>query len=78
MINCVFFIMNRFTGCSFNIVFFFRFFKNIPDSGLSLFSLGVSVHTHTRKVENQRCRRTGRVQKKNTILNEHPVARSQI
>ena len=26
---------------------FFRFFKNIPDSGLSLFSLGVSVCVHT-------------------------------
>ena len=40
------------TGCSLNIAFF-RFFKNIPDSGLSLFSLGVSVCTHTRQVENQ-------------------------
>ena len=50
------------TGCSLNIVFFRRFF-NIPDSGFSLFSLGVSVCTHTRQVENQRCSRTGRVQK---------------
>ena len=48
------------TGCSLNIVFFP---KNIPDSGLHLFSLGVSVCTHTRQVEHQRCSRTGRVQK---------------
>ena len=27
---------------------FFRIFKNIPNSGLSLFSHGVSVCTHTR------------------------------
>ena len=59
---------------------FFRFLKNIPDYGLSLFSLGVSVCTHTRQVESQRCGRTGRVQKnykilrKNTIFNEHPVS----
>ena len=39
----------------------------------------MSVCTHTRQVENQRCSRTGRVQKtynilrKNTIFNEHPV-----
>ena len=51
-----------YTGCSLNIVFF-RIFKNISNSGLSLFSLGVSVCTHTRQVENQRCNRTGRVQK---------------
>ena len=43
---------------------FFRRFWNIPDSGLSLFSLGVSVCTHTRQEENQCCSRTGRVQKK--------------
>ena len=30
------------TGCSLHIVF-----QNIPDSGLSLFSLGVSVPIHT-------------------------------
>ena len=58
---------------------FFRFFENILDSGLSLFSLCVSVCTHSRQVEHQRCSRTGRVQKihrnlrKNTIFNEHPV-----
>ena len=46
---------------------------------LTLFSLSVSVCTHTRQVENQRCSRTDRVQKnpkvlrKNTIFNEHPV-----
>ena len=44
-----------------------------------MFSIGVSVCTHTRQVEHQRCSRTGRVQKnhktlrKNTIFNEHPV-----
>ena len=43
-------------------------FKNIPDSGLSLFSLGVSMCTHTRQVEHQRCSRTGRVQKKTQYL----------
>ena len=51
----------RGTGCLLNIVFFSRRFSNIPDSGLSLFSLGVSVCTHTKQVEHQRCRRTGRV-----------------
>ena len=35
---------------------FFQIFYNIPESGLSLFSLGVSVCTHTRQVEHQRCR----------------------
>ena len=48
-------IASLYTGFSLNIVFFFRFFKNIPDSGLSLFSPGVSVCTHTRQVENKRC-----------------------
>ena len=43
-------------------------FKNIPGSGLSLFSLGVSVCTHTRQVEDQRYSRTGRVQKDHNIL----------
>ena len=48
---------------------FFRFLKNIPDYGLSLFSLGVSVCTHTRQVEHQqRCSRTGRVQENHKIL----------
>ena len=55
------------TGCLLNIVFFRRF-KNIPDSCLSLFSLGVSVCTHTRQVEHQRWSRTGRVQKNHNIL----------
>ena len=50
------------------ILCFFRRFKNIPNSGLSLFSLGVSVCTHTRQVENQRCSRTGRVHKNHKIL----------
>ena len=45
----------------------------------TLFSLDVSVCTHTSQVEHQRCSRTGRVEKiqknlrKNTIFNEHPV-----
>ena len=34
----------------------------------TLYSLGVSVCTHTRQVENQRCSRTGRVQKNHKIL----------
>ena len=50
------------------ILCFFRFLKNIPDSGLSLFSLGISVCTHTKQVENQRCNRTGRVRKNHKIL----------
>ena len=60
---------------------FSRSFKNIPDPGLFLFSLGFSVCTHTRQVENQRCSRTGRVQKnhkilrENTIFNENPIHR---
>ena len=51
------------TGCSFNIVFFFQRFLNILDSGLSLFSLGISV-------ENQRCSRTGRVMKNHDNFKE--------
>ena len=47
---------------------FFRFLKNIPDSGLSLFSLGDSVCTLTRQVEHQRCSSTGRVKKIQNIL----------
>ena len=43
------------------ILCFFWRFSSITD--LSLFSLGVSVCTHTRHVEHQRCSRTGRVQK---------------
>ena len=39
---------------------FFEDFKIIPDSGLPLFTLGVSVCTHNRQVENKRCSRTGR------------------
>ena len=58
---------------------FFGRLWNIPDSCLSLFSLGVSVCTHTRQVEHQRCSRTDKVKKnnnilrKNTIFNERPV-----
>ena len=56
------------------------FFRRFQYIFRTLFSLGVSVCTHTRQVEHQRCIRTGRVQKKykilrkNTIINEHPVA----
>ena len=45
-----------------------------------MFSLDVSMCTHPRQVEHQRCCRTRRVQKiqknlrKNTIFNEHPVS----
>ena len=73
------------TGYSLNIVFFFlENFYNIPDSGFSVFSLGVSVCKHTRQVENQRFSRTSRVQKyhnifrKNTILNEHLVCKKNL
>ena len=58
---------------------FFWKILNVPDSCFSLFSLGVSVCTHTRQVEHQRCSSSGRVQKnheiegKNTIFNEQPV-----
>ena len=63
------------TGCSLDIVFFLKILKY---SGLwpSAVSLCVSVCTHTRRLEHQRCSRTGRVQKnhkiygKNTIFNE--------
>ena len=65
--------------CRYKVFIKYCGFFNIPDSGLSLFSLGVSVCTHTRKVEHQRCNRNGIVQKnheisrKNTISNKHPV-----
>ena len=52
----------------------FQIFKNIPDPGFSLFFLGVSVCTHTRQVENQRCSRTGRVQKNlKTLRKKHNI-----
>ena len=50
------------------ILCFFQRFQNIPDSGLSLFSLGVSVCTLARQVEYQSCSSTGRVQKNHKIL----------
>ena len=71
-------VKSRSTGC-YVIMCFFDDSKYILDSGLSLFSLSVSVCTHTRQVEHQRSSRTGRVQKnhrilrENTIFNEHPV-----
>ena len=52
------------TECSLNIVFFRRYWNIFR----TLFSLDVSVCTHTRQVENQRCSRTGRVQKNQNIL----------
>ena len=53
---------------------FFENFKIFPDSGLSLFSLAVSVCTHTRQVEHQRCSRTDRVQKNHeTIRKKHNI-----
>ena len=59
---------------TYNTVFikycFFRRFYNIPDSCLSLFSLGLSVCTHTRQVEHHGCSRTGNVQKNHKILRE--------
>ena len=58
---------------------FSKILRNISDSGLSRFPLGVSEITQW-KVKHQRCNsRTYRVQKyqnilrKNTIFNEHPV-----
>ena len=57
---------------------FSKILRYIPDSGLSLFPLGVSECTQW-QVKHQRCSRTGRVQKnqnilrKNTIFKEHPV-----
>ena len=46
-------------------MYFFRIFKNIPNS---VFPQCQCVCTHTRQVENQRCSRTGRVQKNHKIL----------
>ena len=53
-----------YTGCSLNIVFFRRFYYIFR----TLLSLVVSVCTHARQVEHQRCSRTGRVQKIHKIL----------
>ena len=61
-------ILLYYTGCSISIVFFSEDLKNFPDSGLSLFSLGVSVCTHTRQVEHQRYSRNGRVQNNHKTL----------
>ena len=55
--------------------FFSEDFENIPDSGLSLFSLCVSVCTHNRQVEHQRCSRTGRVKKNHKILRKKTYIR---
>ena len=57
-------------GCSLNIVL--NIGSNISDSGLSLIFLGVSVCTHIRQVEHQRCSRTGRVKENhNTLRKKH-------
>ena len=53
----VVFIFHDCTGCSLNIVFFPKIFEYSGLSGLSLFSLGVSVCTHTWQVEHQHCSR---------------------
>merc|ERR1711860_128064 len=72
-------LMILISGCTLYIVFYFQKNKNFPDSGLSLFSLGVRVCTLTGQVEHQRCSRNCRVQenhkilRKNTIFYEHPV-----
>ena len=63
----VYCLLIQYTGCSLNIVFFSKILKYIPDSVLSRFPLGVSVCTHIRQVEHQRCTRTGRVQKNHKI-----------
>ena len=53
---------------------FSKKFQIIPDSGLSLFSLCVSVCKHTRQVEYQRCSRTGRVKKNHkTFRKKHNI-----
>ena len=60
-------VLSRYRVFIKHCVFFQRFY-NIPDSGLSLFSLGISVCTNTRQVEHQRCSRTDIVQKNHNIL----------
>ena len=47
---------------------FYEDFKIFRTLAFSLFFLGVSVCTHARQVEHQRCSRTGRVQKIKKIL----------
>ena len=51
------------TGCSLNIVFFPKILEYSGLWPFSVFPYGVSVCTHTRQVEYQRCGRTGRIQK---------------
>ena len=74
-----------YTGCSLNIVSFFRKFQNIFRTPASLGFPVLCTRTIKWQVENQRCSRTGRVQKKsqnfkekNTIFNEHPVFHTTI
>ena len=55
-------------------MFFPEDFKIFPNSGLSMFSLGVSVCTHTRQVEHQQCSRNGRVQNYHKILRKKTQA----
>ena len=55
------------TGCSLNIVFFFKDFRIFRTLGFLCLPVLLCVHK-TRKVEHQRCSRTGRVQKNHNIL----------
>ena len=61
--------MNRYTHTLNHLILFYRVFikycvfSDILKIFRTLFSLCVSVCTHTRQVEHQRCSRTGRVQK---------------
>ena len=65
------------TGCSLNIVFFSKILKYIPDSGLSRLPL-VSVCVDTGRSNMSAAAELAEfrnILRKNTILNEHPVAR---
>ena len=79
-------LANVCTGCSFNIVFFSENFKYILDSGLSLFSFGVSVckldftlgpandsQNTSAAAELAEFRKIPTFDGKNTIFDEHPV-----
>ena len=66
-------IVMLFSNCKYIFIYYRVFIKYCVFSEFlkifwTLFSLGVSVCTHTRQVEHQRCSRTGRVQKNHKIL----------
>ena len=63
------FTRSDFTGCSLNIVFIPEYFKIFRTLAFLCFP-SVSVCTHCRQVEHQRCSRTGRVQKKSQHFKE--------